>query len=48
MTSALSSITNALPSLGRAKLLMSSSDDVVICSAVRTAITKVSHAEPTW
>lgn len=41
MTSTLQSITNAIPSLGRARLLINSSDDVVIVSAVRTAITKV-------
>jgi hypothetical protein len=42
MTSAIQSITSALPSLGRARLLINSSDDVVIVSACRTAITKVS------
>jgi acetyl-CoA acyltransferase 1 len=40
MSSTLQSITNAIPSLGRARLLISSADDVVICSAVRTPITK--------
>lgn len=41
MSSTIQSITNAIPSLGRARLLISSADDVVICSAVRTPITKV-------
>ncbi|RSH83949.1 3-ketoacyl-CoA thiolase with broad chain length specificity [Saitozyma podzolica] len=40
MSSTIQSITNAIPSLGRARLLISSADDVVICSAVRTPITK--------
>ncbi|RXK42679.1 acetyl-CoA acyltransferase [Tremella mesenterica] len=40
MTSTIQSIANAIPSLGRARLLINSSDDVVIVSAVRTAITK--------
>lgn len=37
-----SSITNALPSLGKARLLINSPDDVVVVSAVRTPFTKVS------
>ncbi|TXT06044.1 hypothetical protein VHUM_03517 [Vanrija humicola] len=40
MTSAISSITSALPSLGKARLLINSADDVVIVSAVRTPIAK--------
>lgn len=40
MTSTLQNIASALPSLGRARLLINSADDVVICSAVRTPITK--------
>ncbi|WVO20651.1 uncharacterized protein IAS62_001950 [Cryptococcus decagattii] len=40
MTSAIQSITNSIPSLGRARLLINSSDDVVIVSAVRTPIAK--------
>lgn len=43
MTSAFNSITSSLPSLpslGRAKLLLNHADDVVICAAVRTAVTK--------
>ena len=43
MTSTLHSIASALPSLGRARLLINSADDVVIVAAVRTAITKVSY-----
>ena len=42
MSSTIQSITSALPSLGRARLLINSADDVVIVSAVRTAVTKVS------
>jgi len=42
MTSTLQSIAAAIPSVGRAKLLINSNDDVVICAAVRTALTKVS------
>ncbi|GMK54246.1 hypothetical protein CspeluHIS016_0108320 [Cutaneotrichosporon spelunceum] len=38
--SPLQSITNALPSLGKARLLMNSADDVVIVAAVRTPLTK--------
>ncbi|BEJ11950.1 hypothetical protein CspHIS471_0204100 [Cutaneotrichosporon sp. HIS471] len=38
--SPLQSITNALPSLGKARLLMNSADDVVIVSTVRTPLTK--------
>ncbi|KAL7420354.1 3-ketoacyl-CoA thiolase with broad chain length specificity [Cryptotrichosporon argae] len=38
--SPLETITNAIPSLGRARLLINSADDVVIVAAVRTAITK--------
>ncbi|KAK8844734.1 hypothetical protein IAR55_006584 [Kwoniella newhampshirensis] len=40
MTSTIQSITNAIPSLGRARLLINSADDVVVISAVRTAVTK--------
>ncbi|KAK4538895.1 hypothetical protein RGQ29_032224 [Quercus rubra] len=40
MTSTLQSITNAIPSLGRARVLIKSADDVVIVSAARTAVTK--------
>ncbi|KAK4686979.1 acetyl-CoA acyltransferase 1, partial [Tremellales sp. Uapishka_1] len=40
MSSTLQSITAALPSLGRARLLINSQDDVVVVSACRTAITK--------
>lgn len=43
MTSTFASITSSLPSLpslGRAKLLLNHADDVVICAAVRTAVTK--------
>ncbi|KAE8541243.1 hypothetical protein D1P53_002600 [Cryptococcus gattii VGV] len=40
MTSAIQNITNSIPSLGRARLLINSSDDVVIVSAVRTPIAK--------
>jgi len=40
MTSTLQSIAAAIPSVGRAKLLINSNDDVVICAAVRTALTK--------
>ncbi len=42
--SPLQSITNALPSLGKARLLMNSADDVVIVSTVRTPLTKVRPA----
>ena len=42
MTSTLQNIASSLPSLGRARLLINSSDDVVIVSTVRTAVTKVS------
>lgn len=42
MASALQTITSVIPSLGKAKLLLNSNDDVVICSSVRTALTKVS------
>lgn len=42
MTSTLQSITSVIPSLGKAKLLLNSNDDVVICATVRTALTKVS------
>jgi acetyl-CoA acyltransferase 1 len=45
MSSTLQAIASALPSVGRAKLLINSNDDVVICAAVRTALTKVST---TW
>jgi hypothetical protein len=41
MSSTIQSITNAIPSLGRARLLINSADDVVVVAAVRTAITKV-------
>lgn len=41
MTSAIQNITNAIPSLGRARVLIKSADDVVIVSAARTAVTKV-------
>lgn len=41
MSSTLQSIANAIPSVGRAKLLLNSADDVVIVAAVRTAVTKV-------
>lgn len=41
MSGAISSITSALPSLGKARLLINSADDVVIVSAVRTAVTRV-------
>lgn len=44
--SPLQSITAALPSLGKARLLMNSADDVVIVSAVRTPLTKVSSSLP--
>jgi acetyl-CoA acyltransferase 1 len=44
MSSTLQSIANAVPSLGRARVLINSSDDVVIVSAVRTPITKVRKA----
>ncbi|AFR92621.1 acetyl-CoA acyltransferase [Cryptococcus neoformans] len=40
MSSAIQNITNSIPSLGRARLLINSSDDVVIVSAVRTPIAK--------
>ncbi|KAL1409642.1 3-ketoacyl-CoA thiolase with broad chain length specificity [Vanrija albida] len=40
MSGAISSITSALPSLGKARLLINSADDVVIVSAVRTPIAK--------
>ncbi|KIR31004.1 acetyl-CoA acyltransferase [Cryptococcus deuterogattii LA55] len=40
MTSTIQNITNSIPSLGRARLLINSSDDVVIVSAVRTPIAK--------
>ncbi|WOO79662.1 3-ketoacyl-CoA thiolase, peroxisomal [Vanrija pseudolonga] len=40
MSGAISSITSALPSLGKARLLINSADDVVIVSAVRTAVTR--------
>ncbi|KAJ9100915.1 3-ketoacyl-CoA thiolase with broad chain length specificity [Naganishia adeliensis] len=40
MSSTLQSIANSIPSLGRAKLLLNSADDVVIVAAVRTAVTK--------
>jgi len=40
MSSTFSSITSALPSLGRAKILINSADDVVIVDACRTAVTK--------
>jgi hypothetical protein len=47
MTSTIQNIASALPSLGRARLLINSADDVVIVSAVRTPITKVSgHCIP--
>lgn len=42
--SPLQTITNALPSLGKARLLMNSADDVVIVSTVRTPLTKVCWA----
>lgn len=42
MSSTLQSIASAIPSIGKAKLLINSNDDVVICSTVRTALTKVS------
>ena len=41
MTSTLQNIASSLPSLGRARLLINSADDVVIVSAVRTPVTKV-------
>ncbi|AAW41040.1 acetyl-CoA C-acyltransferase, putative [Cryptococcus deneoformans JEC21] len=40
MASTIQNITNSIPSLGRARLLINSSDDVVIVSAVRTPIAK--------
>ncbi|WVQ72274.1 hypothetical protein IAR50_001824 [Cryptococcus sp. DSM 104548] len=40
MTSTIQNIANAIPSLGRARLLIHSPDDVVIVAAVRTPITK--------
>lgn len=40
MSSTLQSIASAIPSIGKAKLLINSNDDVVICSTVRTALTK--------
>ncbi|WRT63232.1 uncharacterized protein IL334_000135 [Kwoniella shivajii] len=40
MSSTIQSITNAIPSLGRARLLINSADDVVVVSACRTAVTK--------
>lgn len=43
MSSTIQNITSAIPSLGRARLLISSADDVVIVSAVRTPITRVSQ-----
>lgn len=43
MASTIQNITNSIPSLGRARLLINSSDDVVIVSAVRTPIAKVRH-----
>jgi hypothetical protein len=43
MSSTIQSITSAIPSLGRARLLISSADDVVIVSAVRTPVTRVSQ-----
>mgnify|MGYP006876477862 CR=1 FL=1 len=48
MTSAIQNITSSLPSLGRARLLINSADDVVIVSAVRTPVTKVSSAIPSY
>jgi hypothetical protein len=43
MSSTIANITSAIPSLGRARLLVNSADDVVIVSAVRTPITRVSQ-----
>ncbi|WVQ82916.1 hypothetical protein IAT38_005052 [Cryptococcus sp. DSM 104549] len=40
MSSTIQNITNAIPSVGKARLLINSADDVVIVSAVRTAVTK--------
>ncbi|WVR03056.1 hypothetical protein IAU60_000045 [Kwoniella sp. DSM 27419] len=40
MSSTIQAISNAIPSLGRARLLINSADDVVIVSACRTATTK--------
>ncbi|WVO19488.1 uncharacterized protein IAS62_000774 [Cryptococcus decagattii] len=39
----LPSFTNSLPSFGRARLLVNSADDVVIVSAVRTALAKAKN-----
>lgn len=46
MSGALSSITSALPSLGKARLMINSADDVVVVATCRTAITKVSCIQP--
>lgn len=43
MTSTLQSIASALPSLGKARVLMNSNDDVVVCAAVRTPLCKVRY-----
>ena len=40
MTSTLQNIASSLPSLGKARLMINSPDDVVIVSAVRTPLTK--------
>lgn len=46
MSSTLQSIKDSIPSLGRARILIKSADDVVIVSACRTAVTKVSPLDP--
>ncbi|WVO15999.1 hypothetical protein L204_103664 [Cryptococcus depauperatus] len=40
MSSTFQNIANSIPSLGRARLLINSADDVVVVSAVRTPLTK--------
>jgi acetyl-CoA acyltransferase 1 len=42
MSNTIQSITSALPSLGKARLLINSADDVVIVAAVRSPLTRVS------
>lgn len=46
MSSTIQNIASALPSLGKARILMNSGDDIVVCAAVRTPLCKVSN--PSW
>jgi acetyl-CoA acyltransferase 1 len=45
MSSTIQNIASALPSLGKARLLINSADDVVIVAAVRTPFTRVSKQD---